>query len=141
MAIVWLATKLVITSLIAKAFGQTLLSCPKDKIVFGPGRNFSGSVSVSVEDVPQYALLDNNRDLDNNGTGIHFLVGCQGNETTGLLNNVVLRLKNGTETFILQQDPGRMDNKILQLKPGVSYTDLLALPQSFNIVVEVGVLF
>ena len=136
MAIVWLASKLVIAFLIAKAFGQ----CPQENIVIGPGpgnRTFSGKVEVGGEGDAQYVLLDNNP--ESGITGIHFLAGCKDNEGQEG-REMVLRLKNGTLAlaFVLEQYPGRLpDSKILQLRPNVSYADLLALPQSFDIIVEV----
>lgn len=132
MAIVWDASKLVIAFLIAKAFGQ----CSVENIETGPGKTFSGKVEVGGEDDPQYVLLDDHP--ESGITGIHFLAGCKDNEGQEG-KEVVLRLKNGTLSlaFVLQQDPRRVDSKILQLRPNVSYADLLALPQSLDITVEV----
>jgi len=133
MAIIWHASKLVMAFLIAEAFGQ----CPQENIVIGPGGTFSGKVEVGGEGgAQQYVLLDDNPDRPGS-TGIHFLAGCTGNEGQAG-QEVVLRLANGALAFafVLQQDPGRLDSKILQLKPDVGYADLLALPKSFDITVE-----
>ena len=134
MAIVWDASKLVIAFLIAKAFGQ----CPIDNIEIGPGRTFSGKVEVGGEEAdPQYLLLDDHP--ESGITGIHFLAGCSGQEGQEG-QEVVLRLKDEelSLAFVLEQHQGRLDSKILKLKPDVSYAeDLLALPRSFEITVEV----
>ena len=139
MAIVWVASKLVIAFLIAKAFGQ----CPAEDITIGPGEIFSGKVEVGGEDDPQYVLLDDKGDRPG-ATGIHFVAGCnkvnEGEENL----KVVLRLKNGAQAlaFVLQQDPDPeipLESKFLQLRPNVSYAELLPLPHSVNIIVEVTV--
>ena len=122
MAIAWSALKLVMTFLIAKTSGQ----CPADNIVIGPPGKNSGKVEVG-SDGAEYVLLDEFDRL-----GIHFLAGCSGQQS-----EVVLRLANGTDWFILEQDPVRVDSKTLQLKPDVGYADLLALPQPTIIAVEV----
>jgi len=136
MAIVWVASKLVIAFLIAKAFGQ----CPAEDITIGPGEIFSGKVEVGGEDDPQYVLLDDKGDRPG-ATGIHFVAGCnkvnEGEENL----KVVLRLKNGAQAlaFVLQQDPDPeipLESKFLQLRPNVSYAELLPLPHSVNIIVE-----
>ena len=84
---------------------------------------------------PQYLLLDDHP--ESGITGIHFLAGCRGGQEG---QEVVLRLKDEelSLAFVLEQHQGRLDSKILQLKPDVSYAeDLLALPRSFEITVEV----
>ena len=133
MAIVTHAYKLVMAFLIAKAFGQ----CPEENIVIGPGQTFSGKVEVGgggEGGEQQYVLLDDNPDRPGS-TGIHFLAGCT---TAG--QEVVLNLVKGEWdfAFVLQQDPGRLDSKILQLSPDLGYADLLSLPKSFDITVQVN---
>ena len=133
MAIVWLASKLVMAFLIAEALGQ----CPEGNIVIGPpaDRTFSGKVKVGGEDSTKYVLLDDNPDRPGS-TGIHLLAGCSA--TGGPAGQEVeLRLANEDLDFVLEQDPGRLDSKILQLRPDVGYPDLLALPQSLDIAVQV----
>merc|ERR1712181_75550 len=49
---------------------------------------------------------------------------------------VELRLENEDLAFVLEQDLGGLDSKILQLRPDVGYPDLLALPQSLDIAVQ-----
>ena len=133
MAIVWHASKLVMACLIAEALGQ----CPEGNIVIGPpaDRTFSGKVEVGG-DSTKYVLLDDNPDRPGS-TGIHILAGCSATGDPAVDPEVELRLVNEASAFVLEQDPGRLDSKILQLRPAVGYPDLLALPQFLDIAVQV----
>jgi len=132
MAIVWHASKLVMACLIAEALGQ----CPEGNIVIGPpaDRTFSGKVEVGG-DSTKYVLLDDNPDRPGS-TGIHILAGCSATGDPAVDPDVELRLANEASAFVLEQDPGRLDSKILQLRPAVGYPDLLALPQFLDIAVQ-----